>query len=75
MCCSYPNDLCFYYISHGNPRDQLTQSYFPSSTAQTLENDTGGSGKGITIALLTDALFSDAGWGGIWIQCCTSTEK
>ena len=54
--------------------NQLTQSYFPSATAQTMENDIGGSGKGITIALLTDALFSDAGWG-IWIQCCTSTEK
>jgi hypothetical protein len=43
--------------------NQLTQSYFPSATAQTMENDTGGSGKGIAIALLTDALFSDAGWG------------
>ena len=43
--------------------NQLTQSYFPSATAQTMENDTGGSGKGITIALLTGILFSDAGWG------------
>jgi basic membrane protein A and related proteins len=43
--------------------DQLPQSYFPSVTAQTMENDTGGPGKEITIALLTDALFSDAGWG------------
>jgi hypothetical protein len=59
-------------------KNELTQSYFPSATAQaaqTMENDTGDSGKGITIALLTDALFSDAGWGGIWIQRCTSTEK
>jgi hypothetical protein len=33
--------------------NQLTQSYFPSATAQAaqiMENDTGGSGKGITIA-------------------------
>jgi basic membrane protein A len=42
---------------------QLSQSYFVSATAQPSEYDTAGSAKELTIALLTDALFSDAGWG------------
>ena len=42
---------------------QLPQSYFVSATAQPSEYDTADSAKELTIALLTDALFSDAGWG------------
>ena len=42
---------------------QLPQSYFVSATAQPSEYDTADSAKEMTIALLTDALFSDAGWG------------
>ena len=42
--------------------NHLTQSYFHLQRSDN-ENDTGSSGKGITIALLTDALFSDAGSG------------
>jgi basic membrane protein A and related proteins len=41
----------------------LSQSYFVSATAQPSENDTVDSAKELTIALVTDALFSDAGWG------------
>lgn len=42
---------------------QLSQSYFVSATAQPSEYDTASSANELTIALLTDALFSDAGWG------------
>jgi basic membrane protein A len=42
---------------------QLPQSSFVSATAQPSEYDTADSAKELTIALLTDALFSDAGWG------------
>jgi len=42
---------------------QLPQSYFVSATAQPNQYDTADSAKEMTIALLTDALFSDAGWG------------
>jgi basic membrane protein A and related proteins len=58
--------------------NQLTQSYFPSATAQAaqiMENDTGGSGKGITIALLTDALFSDAGWGAFGFNAAQALKS
>src|ERR671918_1257211 len=41
----------------------LLQSYFVSATAQPSEYDTADSAKELTIALVTDALFSDAGWG------------
>jgi basic membrane protein A and related proteins len=41
----------------------LSQSYFVSATAQPSEYDTVDSAKKLTIALVTDALFSDAGWG------------
>jgi basic membrane protein A len=41
----------------------LSQSYFVSATAQPSEYDTADSAKELTIALVTDALFSDAGWG------------
>jgi basic membrane protein A len=41
----------------------LSQSYFVAATAQPSENDTVDSAKELTIALVTDALFSDAGWG------------
>lgn len=41
----------------------LSQSYFVSATAQPSEYDTASSANELTIALLTDALFSDAGWG------------
>jgi basic membrane protein A len=58
--------------------NQLTQTYFPSATAQaarTMENDTGGSGKGITIALLTDALFSDAGCGAFGFNAAQALKS
>jgi basic membrane protein A len=42
---------------------QLPQSSFVSATAQPSEYDTADSAKELTIALLTDALFGDAGWG------------
>ena len=41
----------------------LSQSYFVSATAQPSEYDTAYSAKELSIALVTDALFSDAGWG------------
>ena len=41
----------------------LSQSYFVSATVQPSEYDTADSAKELTIALVTDALFSDAGWG------------
>ena len=41
----------------------LSQSYFVSAAAQPSEYDTADSAKELTIALVTDALFSDAGWG------------
>jgi basic membrane protein A len=41
----------------------LSQSYFVSAAEQPSEYDTADSAKELTIALVTDALFSDAGWG------------
>jgi basic membrane protein A len=65
------------FIIYGmeTPENQLTQSYFPSVRAQTMENDTGGSGKRITIALLTDALFSDAGWGAFGFNAAQALKS
>jgi basic membrane protein A and related proteins len=61
---SFPNDICSYHIySMETLQTLLSQSYFVSAAAQPSEYDTADSAKELTIALVTDALFSDAGWG------------